>query len=102
MVSWDPPGWFFHSFKNRKERANPLDYAQSGCGLNLLERLLVAASHTAVIIPFNDRVIFVRLLNCAEFSSRLSEGAQTLDAISGTHFRAGCSGLGECWPLGSV
>ena len=35
-------------------------------------------SHTTVIIPFDDRVIFVGLLNCAEFSSRLSEVAQTL------------------------
>ena len=40
-------------------------------------------SDTTVIIPFDDRVIFVGLLNCAEFSSRLSEVAQTLDAISG-------------------
>jgi len=45
------------------------------CGLNLLERRLVD-SHTTVIIPFDDRVIFVRLLNCAEFSRRLSEVAQ--------------------------
>jgi hypothetical protein len=59
-------------------------------------------SHTTVIIPFDDRVIFVGLLNCAEFSSRLSEVAQTLDAISGIDFRAGCSGLGERWPLSSV
>jgi hypothetical protein len=28
-------------------------------------------SHTTVIIPFNDRVVFVSSLNCAEFSSRL-------------------------------
>ena len=59
-------------------------------------------SHTAVIIPFHDRIIFVRLLNCAEFSTWLSEVAQTLDAISGTHFRASCSGLGERWFLGTV
>jgi len=38
-------------------------------GLNLLERRLVE-SHTTVIIPFDDRVIFVSLLNCAELSSR--------------------------------
>src|SRR5450631_2673564 len=49
--------------------------------LNLLERRLVDP-HTTVIIPLDDRVIFVGLLNCAEFSSRLSEVAQTLDAIS--------------------
>ena len=40
-------------------------------------------SHTTVIIPFDDRVIFVCLLNRAEFPSRLSEVAQTLDAVSG-------------------
>jgi hypothetical protein len=51
-------------------------------GLNLLEPRLVE-SHTTITIPLDDRVIFVSLLNCAEFSSRLSEVAQTLDAISG-------------------
>ena len=58
--------------------------------------------HTTVIIPFDDRVIFVRLLNCAEFPSRLSEVAQTLDAISGIQFLVAGSGLGERWPLGTV
>jgi len=41
-------------------------------------------SHATVIIPFDDRVIFICLLNYSEFSSRLSEIAQTLDTISGT------------------
>jgi hypothetical protein len=40
-------------------------------------------SRTAVIVPFDNRVVFVCLLNCAEFPCRLSEVAQTLDAISG-------------------
>jgi hypothetical protein len=40
-------------------------------------------SDTTVIIPFDHRVFFVRLLNCAEFSSRFSEVTQTLDAITG-------------------
>jgi hypothetical protein len=62
----------------------------------------LAESHTTVIIPFDDRVIFVRLLNCAEFSSRLSEVAQTLDAISGIQFLAGGKGLGERWLPGTV
>ena len=48
--------------------------------------------HTTVIIPLDDRVIFVSLLNCAEFSSRLSEVAQTLDAISGNQFLASAAG----------
>jgi len=69
--------------------------------LDLLERRLME-SHTTVIVPFDDRVIFVRLLNCAEFSSRLSEVAQTLDAISGIQFLVGGSGLGEWWSLCTV
>jgi hypothetical protein len=71
------------------------------CGLNLLERRL-GESHATVIIPFDDRVIFVRLLNRAEFSSWLSEVAQTLDPISGTEFLVGSRGLGERWLLGTV
>jgi hypothetical protein len=59
-------------------------------------------SHTTIIIPFDNRVIFVRLLNCAEFSSRLSEVAQTFDAISGIQFLVGGGGLGERWFLGPV
>jgi len=59
-------------------------------------------SHAAVIIPLDDRVIFVSLLNCAEFSSRLSEVAQTLDAISGIQFLVGRGRLGERWLLGTV
>src|ERR1017187_4161829 len=58
---------------------SPSRYPAWPGGLNLLEPRL-AESHTTVIIPFDDRVIFVRLLNCAEFSSRLSkepQGAQT-------------------------
>ena len=70
-------------------------------GLNLLKRRLVD-SRTTVIIPFDNRVIFVSSLNCAEFSCRLSEVAQTLDAISGIQFRVGSGGLDERWPLGSV
>jgi len=69
--------------------------------LNLLEPRLVE-SHTTVIIPLDDRVIFVSLLNCAEFSSRLSEVAQTLDAISGSQFLVGGRGLDERWLLGTV
>jgi len=70
-------------------------------GLNLLERGLVD-SHTTVIIPFDNRVVFVSSLNCSEFSRRLSEVAQTLDAISGTQFLDGGRGLGERWLLSTV
>jgi hypothetical protein len=71
------------------------------CGLNFLKPGLVK-SRATVIIPFDDRVIFVGLFNCAEFSSRLSEVAQTLDAISGIQFLVGGRGLGERWPFGTV
>ena len=59
-------------------------------------------SHSTVVIPLYKRVVFVRLLNCTEFSSRLSEISQTLDAITGIQFRVGRRGLDERWPLGSV
>jgi hypothetical protein len=70
-------------------------------GLNPLEPRLVE-SLASVIVPFDDGVIFVSLLNCAEFSSRLSEVAQTLDAISGIQFLVAGRGIGELWLLGSV
>jgi hypothetical protein len=59
-------------------------------------------SHATVTIPFDDRVIFVNLLNCAEFSSRLSEVAQTLHAISGIQFLVGSRRLGKRWLPGAV
>src|SRR5271163_1602104 len=59
-------------------------------------------SLTTVIIPFDNCVIFVRLLNCAELSSRFSEVAKTLDTISGIEFRTGSVGLRERWLLGPV
>jgi hypothetical protein len=54
------------------------------------------------MIPFDDRVIFVRLLNRAKYSGRLSEIAQPLDAISGIELLAGSRGLGERWLPGTV
>ena len=54
-------------------------------------------SHTTVIIPFDDRVIFVSSLNCAELSGRLSEVAQTLDAISRIQLLVAGRGLYEGW-----
>jgi len=59
-------------------------------------------SHTTVIIPFNDRVVFVSLLNRADFSGQLSEVAQTLDTISRIQFLASGRGFGERWLLGTV
>ena len=69
--------------------------------LNLLEGRLVN-SHATVVIPLDDRVIFVSSLDCAEFSSRLSEVAQPLDPISGSQLLASGRGLGERWSLGAV
>jgi hypothetical protein len=59
-------------------------------------------SHATLIIPLDDRVIFVSSLNCAVFSSGLSEVAQTLNAISGIQFLVGGRGLGKRWLLGTV
>jgi hypothetical protein len=58
--------------------------------------------HTAVIVPFNDCVVIVGLLNCAEFSSSLSEVAQGLDAISGIKIVSGGRGLGQGRLSGTV
>ncbi len=49
-----------------------------------------------------ERIVFVRLLNCPEFSSRLSKISQALNAISGIQFRVGSERLDERWSLGSV
>jgi hypothetical protein len=62
----------------------------------------VVQSPANVIIPLYKCVVFVRLLNCTEFSSRLSEIGQTLDAITGIQFRVGSRGLDERWSLGSI
>ena len=70
-------------------------------GLNFLEPRL-AESHTTIIIPFDDCVIFVRLLHCAKISSGHSEVAQTFDAISGSQFLAGGRGFGERWLPGTI
>ena len=59
-------------------------------------------SRATVIIPFDDGVIFVSPLNCAEFSRRLSEVAQTLNAIPAIQFLVSGRGLGERWLLGTV
>ena len=70
-------------------------------GLNLLERRL-AESLATVMIPRDERVLFVCLLDCPQLSGRLSEVAQTLNTISGTQFFAGCCGFGETWSLSTV
>ena len=68
---------------------------------DLLEPRLVQ-SHSTVIIPLYKRIVVIGLLNCSEFSSRLSKISQALDAITGIQFRVGSRGLDKRWPLGSV
>ena len=70
------------------------------CGY-IFERQL-AKSRTTVIIPFDDRVVFVRLLNCADFPCWLSEVTQTFDAISGFQFLICGSGFREGRPPRAV
>jgi len=69
--------------------------------LNLLKPWLMEPGAT-VIIPFDDRVIFVRLLHCACFSRRLAEVPQPLDAISWLQFLACNRGINQRWPAGTV
>jgi hypothetical protein len=57
---------------------------------------------TTVIIPFDNRVLFVSLLDRPQLSGRLSEVTQTLDAISGIQLLVSRRGLGERWLLGTV
>jgi hypothetical protein len=69
--------------------------------LNLLERRLVE-SGTTIVIPFDNRVFVVRSLNRAQFPIWFPEVAQTLDSISWSQFRVGCTGLTERWLLGTI
>jgi hypothetical protein len=59
-------------------------------------------SCTTVIIPFDNRVFVVRSLNRAQFTIRFSQVAQTLNPISWSQIRVGCTGLAERWLLGTV
>jgi hypothetical protein len=98
----DPfPPLFFSTLLKSHNASGPRSIPGWPCGLNLLERRLVE-SRATVVIPLYERVFFIRLLNCTEFSSRLSEISQPLDAITGIQFRVGSRGLDERWPLGSV
>jgi hypothetical protein len=72
-----------------------------GRGLNLLEKRLMD-SHSTVIIPLDDCVLFVSSFNGSEFPIRLSEVAQTLDAITGSQLLVRGGRLGERWSLGAV
>jgi len=69
--------------------------------LYLLERWLVLACAT-VVIPLHKCVVFVRFLNCPEFSSRFSKISQSHNTITRIQFRIESGGLDERWLLGSV
>ena len=69
--------------------------------LNLLKPWLMEPGAT-IIIPFDDRVIFIRLLHCACFSRRFAEVPHTLDAISWLQFLACNRGINQRWPAGTV
>jgi hypothetical protein len=59
---------------------------RDGLCLHFLERRLVD-SYTTVVIPFDERVIFIDLPNCAKFSSRHSEVAQPSTRSPGLNSR---------------
>jgi hypothetical protein len=69
--------------------------------LDFFERRLME-SRAAVIIPFDDRIIFVGSLHRAEFSSRFPEVSQTLNTISWIQFLVGSRELSKRWLLGTV
>jgi hypothetical protein len=56
----------------------------------------------AIVIPLDNSIIFVRLLNSAEFPGRFSELAQTRDAVPRIQFLISCGWLGERRPLGAI
>jgi hypothetical protein len=59
-------------------------------------------SYAAVVIPFDDRVIFVHLPDRAKFASRYSEVAQPFNAISGTQLFASAGRFDKRWLLGTI
>jgi hypothetical protein len=59
-------------------------------------------SRATVVIPFHQRVVFVRFLNCPEFPSRLAKISQAHNSISGIQFRVGSERLDERGSLGAV
>ena len=85
-------------FGNRERDAHQDEMA---CCLHLLERWLVN-SYTTVVIPFDERILFIHLPNCAKFSSRHSEVAQTFDAVSGTQILASIRRFDKRRLLGTV
>jgi hypothetical protein len=59
-------------------------------------------SFASVIIPLHNCVLFVRSLDCAEFSSQPAKIAAAFHAISGGQIMVGGRRIDECWPPGTV
>ena len=59
-------------------------------------------SDTSVVIPFDERIIFIHLSNRPKFSSRHSKVAQTFDAISRAQISASTGRVDKRWLLGTV
>src|ERR1700678_3001218 len=88
----------------RGTRAYParlLQARRTGYGLNFLKARL-AESHATVIIPFDERLIFVHSFDCTQPPRRRPEVPQTFNAISGVQFLVGGCGLGEPWFFSAV
>jgi hypothetical protein len=86
----------------QKRKAEPVENGeQKEQRLSLLKPWLMD-SGTTVAIPFDNRVVFVRPLHCAQFPSRLSEVAQLLDTISRIEFLVSGLRSNERRPPGTV
>jgi hypothetical protein len=57
---------------------------------------------SSVLVPLDDGVCVIRLLHYAEFTVRLSEVAQPLDAITGSQFLLSDKTIAKRWPLGTI
>jgi hypothetical protein len=54
------------------------------------------------MIPFDQCVVFIGSLNCAEFSSQFAEVAATFDAISGNQWLIVGRWFGKRWLPGTI
>jgi hypothetical protein len=73
----------------------------SNPALNLLQTRLMQSGAT-VIVPFDDGVLIISPLNGANFSIRLAEVSQTLDAVSRIQFLLGIESRAKRRLLGTV
>ena len=69
--------------------------------LNLLQPRL-SDSDTAVVIPLDHCIVFVRSLNRTDLPRRLSKVAQTLDPVPGIYFLIRGGRRDERWSFGTV